>query len=390
MKIKDITLFSDILKDSRIPNNSKVDKDKRDLFVLQEKPINIKTDHSVNIENIFSDGYNKIKVKKSKKKSSCIKLDDSSEKTFETDILNHNYFVKPDEINKLQEIMKELEYIDSVIDKLLDLIEFYSIINLYFKSTAKLENIGEKDLDFLINYIIKNMRQKNRNLPTLEEEKEEEKEEEEEYNDHPITAEGNKLLDCLVNTYLFDVSNNKAEKSNLYDNNFIILDATIDQEKINYNSLKPEHFDCNINNRFPLLCKTVQEKDLNQLFKSKYLEDSEYTFLNKYLEIEEEDYQGELTSDYDTGFELSSSTGVISHWNFKAEDPYIVMHNQLIDEYRSLIRLYYYYSNMYDLCIELLYKNNIKYSTKDLIVQLKQLNNRKNIDKLNELNDLVS
>ena len=86
MEIKDITLFSDILKDSRIPNDSKVDKHKKDLFVLQEKPINIKTDHSVNIENIFSDGYNKIKVKNTKKKSSCIKPDDSSEKTFETDM----------------------------------------------------------------------------------------------------------------------------------------------------------------------------------------------------------------------------------------------------------------------------------------------------------------
>ena len=100
--------------------------DKEYLFIPKEKPIQIKTDHHVSAESIFSnnDGYNKIKIKESKK-TPWVKTDHSLKKDFDKDILEHNYYVKPDEINELQEIMKELDYIS---------LEFFRCDNLRYVS----------------------------------------------------------------------------------------------------------------------------------------------------------------------------------------------------------------------------------------------------------------
>ena len=371
--------------------------DEKYLFIPKEKPIQIKTDHHVSAESIFSndDGYNKIKIKESKK-TPWVKTDNLSKKNFDPDILEHNYYVKPDELNEIQEIMKELDYISLEIKKLLYLIDIYSTIDDYFNKPDKLQNIYIHNPDTLkpIIHFIKKEGDLLKIIKENEEKKEKKKEEvrlQNEYKGKSIINPDKKLLECLVNRYIFDDCNSEE---NIYDNNFLILDATIDQEKINYDSLKDEHFDCTIEdscNRLPLLSKLPNndnqdnheeekeqnkkdndEIELNTLFKSNYIDDNTYIFLNKYLELEPEPYEGELKSDYDTGFELSYSTGLISHWNFKAEDPYIIFYNKCIDSYKRFIRHYHYYSNMYDLCIEELYNKKIDYSIKGLKNRLKK------------------
>ena len=380
--------------------------DKEYLFIPKEKPIQIKTDHHVSAESIFSnnDGYNKIKIKESKK-TPWVKTDHSLKKDFDKDILEHNYYVKPDEINELQEIMKELDYISLEIKKLLYLIDIYSTIDDYFNKPDKLQTIYNHNRDTLkpiihfikkegdVLKIIKEMEEKEEKKKEREQEEEEKRKGEEErlqdeYKDKPIINPHKKLLECLVNRYIFD---DCGSQGNIYDNHFLILDATMDQEKINYDSLKDEHFDCTEPcNRVPLLFNLSdddnheeEEKEetkndrLKELFESNYLYDNKSIFLNKYLELEPEPYEGELKSDYDTGFELSNSTGLISHWNFKAEDPYIIAYNKSIDSYKRLIRHYHYYSNIYDLCIEELYNNKIDYSIKGL---KDTLNKKLNVD----------
>ena len=116
--------------------------DEKYLFIPKEKPIQIKTDHHVSAESIFSndDGYNKIKIKESKK-TPWVKTDNLSKKEFDPDILEHNYYVKPDELNEIQEIEKELKYIGLEIKKLLYLIDIYSTIDDYFNKPDKLQNI---------------------------------------------------------------------------------------------------------------------------------------------------------------------------------------------------------------------------------------------------------
>ena len=380
--------------------NTDENHDKNHIFEEKNKPLSLKVNNNVyDFEdrfinnNIFSEHQDDNGYVVSGDYLDDIKKYDETEKKeivdkyFDEKIENFDYYVIPPEILELVELQNDYNIIvNSIINMSYEINKnkavhdlFYKIkgnepiLNLYILIDYVIINLSKVNIiDFLNNKKIINLTdKKNKIIKNYNKKFANKKKIFSKILKSNIYRGGseNKILNDkfikkLTETYLFD---NKQ----IYSNKFINLDATIYQEYVKINN----NYDLDDDKDYlPLIHKNIDIKEsekAKEMFEKNVLNDEKMHYLNKYLEIEEEQIDKQtIDSKLKEVFNMVGDN--IINWKFDAKDPYIEEYNKIIDVINDLKILL----STFELKNDILYlqsiseyNNNNKYPLKiDIII----------------------